>query len=142
MSKPAREGLITAIIAIVTFVPWVDTLGADLTKARSLLAAGRYTQVINQLSAEVKENPAHEEARILLAHAYEQAGKDDDAQKAWTLLLRLSKDDTTRHTSRRALVTLSRNSRFTCSQRPCLSFRLMINQSMRRRMTGWLLYCL
>lgn len=94
---------------IVLCILVVASLGADidLASVQSMLS-DRADQAVELLLKEVSTNPAHEAARVLLAEAYEKAGKPDDAQAVWREVLRLSDDDATQHQARRAISRLQR----------------------------------
>ncbi len=84
------------------------TYGADIDTVKGLLDDGKVRDGIDLLVKEVADNPAHEAARILLAEAYEKAGRDDDAISTWQDLSVLSRNKANLRTTRRALSRLRR----------------------------------
>ncbi len=113
MFKPLRPRLHTQRVrmswfASVLLACSVTAYGADLDNVDALMDQGKYREVINLLTKEVKENPAHDAARILLAEAYEKAKMPDEAIGTWRDLLIVSHNEANLRKARRALSRLHR----------------------------------
>ncbi len=80
----------------------------DLEHVNELLDGGKFDDAVGLLAKEIKENPAHEAARVLLAEAYEKANRLDDAEQTWKTLATLSQNDENLRRARRALSHLRR----------------------------------
>ena len=61
-----------------------SAFAVDMAEVLKLMEQKRYDDVVSALTPEVEENPANDEARILLADAFEKAGRLDEALAAWT----------------------------------------------------------
>ena len=73
--------LATALAVVPRMSATAD--GTGLESLKRLVDAGDPARAIDQLTAEVASNPAHEAARMLLAEAYEKTGKHDEAMTTW-----------------------------------------------------------
>lgn len=83
-------------------------LANTVEQARTLMEAGKHDQAIEILSKEVAENPAFEAARVILAEAYEKAGRNEDALTTWKSILSMSANSETLRTGRMAVSRLRR----------------------------------
>lgn len=95
-----------ALVALALFTQ--GALASDLEQASTLLRSGRGFAAIEMLTQEIDRNPAHEAARILLAQAYEQTDRIDEAIQAWTNLIAISHSKTNLGLAQRALSRLRR----------------------------------
>lgn len=80
----------------------------DVKVVEALLDKGRFDEAIELLVKETEENPAHEDARIRLAGAYERADITESAITTWRRLLTMSRNEANRREARRALCRLRR----------------------------------
>jgi hypothetical protein len=98
------------LIAGVTLLA-PPTLLADVfnpIQVRAMIDDGRTSSAIDQLIKEVAENPANEAARILLAEAFEKAGRLDEAIEAWQDVVTLTANEQNMRTARRAISRIRR----------------------------------
>lgn len=101
------ERTVLSHLALIVFVSSAAAADFDLKSVESMLT-DRADQAVQLLLQEVAANPAHEAARVLLAEAYEKAGKADEARAAWREVMRLSEDPDTQQKARRAISRLQR----------------------------------
>ncbi len=69
-----------------------STWASSLTELQSKYAKGEYAEVVNELTEEIKGNPGHEEAYVLLAQSYEKLEKNEQAAEIWTELKTITDD--------------------------------------------------
>ena len=84
------------------------SVAVDLDRVRTLLEQNQSDQAIDLLVGELSENPAHEAARLLLAQAYENAGRAEDAVATWQEIVLLSGDEDILRQGRRAISRMRR----------------------------------
>ena len=96
-----------AAVALLAFLAQ-SVFAFSLETARELIESGRFDQAIAQLQQETEENPAHEAARMLLAEAYEKAGRTDEALAALQQFLVLSANEERSHKARVAISRIRR----------------------------------
>ena len=102
MSKPMMNTFVWLFLA------GSPVFAASVDQARTLMEAGKHQEAIDILSKEVAENPAYEAARLILAEAYEKAGRHEEALTAWKDILDMSGNEDTLRKARMAVARLRR----------------------------------
>ncbi len=81
--------LVTSALSLL-FVQ--GAMALSMSELHTKFASGDYKSVVNELAKEIKSNPGHEEAYVLLAEAYEKLEKKEQAAKIWTDLKTITRD--------------------------------------------------
>ncbi|MCA9250329.1 MAG: hypothetical protein KDA54_04285 [Phycisphaerales bacterium] len=82
------SGLIAGASAWLAPSAWA----LSMSELQSKYATGDYAEVVNALTEEIKNNPGHEEAYVLLAQSYEKLDKKELAVKVWNELKTITRD--------------------------------------------------
>jgi hypothetical protein len=84
--------LLKGLIAGASLWMASSALALSMTELQTQFAAGEYATVVSALTEEIKANPGHEEAYVLLAESYEKLAKKEEAAKIWTDLKTITRD--------------------------------------------------
>lgn len=97
-----------AIISFLLIAASANGVNTTVERAKDLIAGGKASEAVDILVKETAENPANQNARIVLAEAYEKAGDVEKAQTTWQELLDVTREDEVSRKARHALARLRR----------------------------------
>ena len=85
-----KAATIIGFLGIMASLAFGETTVMD--EARKSFDSKDFGTTVALLVDEIKNNPGHEEAYVLLAQAYEKQGKKDDAIDIWSQLQTITND--------------------------------------------------